>query len=178
MVQLLHFFPINPYDGLSTKEIFVCNFCALHEVTVTHRLHVQVMQPSHLRWKELHNVWGTKLVPSLQCHFTTGAIGYSFSGSGFQFEAPVMSSVVSLDDCKNPRKPCCSWFRTTSGCIDCFFWAPSYGTSDDDDLDLLFWYDFLIERSQSERGFSINFLLFASFIPIKNFNFEGSSGLS
>ena len=90
---------------------------------------------------------GTRLVPSLYAHLTTGAIKYSFSGSGFQFEAPVMSSVVSLDDCKNPRKPCCSWFRTTSSCIDCFFWAPSYGTSDNDDLDLLFWYDFLIERS-------------------------------
>ena len=90
---------------------------------------------------------GTRLVPSLYAHLTTGAIGYSFSKSRFQFEAPVMSSVVSLNDCKNPRKPCCSWFRTTSGCIDSFCWAPSYGTSDDDDLDFLFWYDFLIERS-------------------------------
>ena len=90
---------------------------------------------------------GTRLVPSLYGHLTTGAIGYSFSGSGFQFEALVMSSVVSLDDCKNPRKPCCSWFRTTSGSIDCFCWAPSCGTLDDDDPDFLLSYDFLIKWS-------------------------------
>ena len=61
--------------------------------------------------------------------------------------APIIWSVVSFADCKNPRKPWCSWLRTTSGSIDCFYWAPSCGTLDDDDPDFLLSYDFLIERS-------------------------------
>ena len=88
----------------------------------------------------------TRLVLSLYCHLTTGAIRYSFNGSRSWFEAPVISSVVSFADYKNPRKPCCSWF-TTSGSIDYFCWAPSCGTLDDDDPDFLLSYDFLIEWS-------------------------------
>ena len=90
---------------------------------------------------------GTRLVPSLYFHLTTGAIRYSFSGSRSWFKAPVIWSVVSFADCKNPRKSWCSWFRTTSGSIDYFCWAPSCGTPDDDDPDCLLSYDFLIERS-------------------------------
>ena len=57
--------------------------------------------------------------------------------SDLDSKPPIILSVVSFADCKNPRKPCCSWFRTTSGSIDCFCWAPSCGTPDDDDPDFL-----------------------------------------
>ena len=52
---------------------------------------------------------------------------------------------VRFDSFKNVTKSCsCVVCPTMRGSIDCFFWASSCGTSDDDDFDCLFFFSVVL----------------------------------
>src|SRR6185436_11619105 len=124
--------------------------CALHKDAIGHRTHVVLVQLIHLRWKHRHYFGGYKSFADLKRPFDDH-IGL------WNIFSPCNLSGRQVYSFRNVTKSCsCVVCPTTRGSIDCFFWAPSCGTSDDDDFDCLFFFSvvLIIVRSWSEGGLS------------------------